>query len=54
MTLSKNYYMPKGLRKGLEPVKKLAQEAGVSEDQCRKVLVNEAGHLADISSCSQK
>ena len=44
--------MPKGLRKGLEPVK--AQEAGVSEDQCRKVLVNEAGHLADISSCSQQ
>jgi len=31
-TLSKIYYSPKGFGKGLEAVKKLAQEVGVSED----------------------
>ena len=34
-------------------MKKLAQEAGVSEDQCHETLVYEAGHLSDVSPCSQ-
>ena len=41
-TLSKIYYSPKGFWKGLDAVKKLAQEAGVSEDVAKLWLMKQA------------
>ena len=41
-TLSKIYYGPRGFWKGLEAVKKLAQEAGVSEDVAKLWLMKQA------------
>ena len=41
-TLSKIYYSPKGFWKGLEAVKKLAQEAGVSGDVAKLWLMKQA------------
>ena len=40
--LSKIYYSPKGFWKGLEAVKKLSQEAGVSEDVAKLWLMKQA------------
>ena len=40
--LSKIYYSPKGFWKGLEAVKKLSQEAGVSEDVAKLWLMKKA------------
>jgi len=40
--LSDIYYSPKGFWKGLEAVKKLAQEAGVSEDKAKLWLMKQA------------
>ena len=42
MSLSKIYYSPKGFWKGLEAVKKLSQEAGVSEDVEKLWLMKQA------------
>ena len=42
MGLSKIYYSPNGFWKGLEAVKKLAQEAGVSEDVAKLWLMKQA------------
>ena len=36
--LSKIYYSPKGFWKGLPAVKKLSQEAGVSEDKAKQAI----------------
>ena len=40
--LSKIYYSPKGFWKGLPAVKKLSQEAGVSEDKAKLWLMKQA------------
>jgi len=40
--LSKIYYSPKGFWKGLNPVKKLVQTAGVSEDVAKLWLMKQA------------
>ena len=40
--LSKIYYSPKGFWKGLEAVKKLSKEAGVSEDVAKLWLMKQA------------
>ena len=40
--LSRVYYSPKGLWKGLAVVKKLAKEAGVSEDNAKLWLMKQA------------
>ena len=40
--LSKIYYSPKGFWKGLSAVKKLSQEAGVSEDKAKLWLMKQA------------
>ena len=48
--LLKIYYSPKGFWKGLPTVKKLSQEAGVSED---KTLADETGNLADLFARSE-
>ena len=42
MSLSKIYYSPKGFWKGLDAVKKLAQEAGVSQDVAKLWLMKQA------------
>ena len=42
MGLSKSFYSPKGFWKGLEAVKMLAQEAGVSEDVAKLWLMKQA------------
>ena len=39
--LSKIYYSPKGFWKGLSAVKKLSQEAGVSEDKAKLWLMKQ-------------
>ena len=40
--LSRIYYSPKGFWKGLPAVKKLSQEAGVSEDEAKLWLMKQA------------
>ena len=40
--LSRIYYSPKGFWKGLSAVKKLSQEAGVSEDEAKIFLMKQA------------
>ena len=49
--LSRIYYSPKGFWKGLSAVKKLSQEAGVSEEA--KTLADETGNLADLFARSE-
>ena len=40
--LSKIYYSPRGFWKGLSAVKKLAEAAGVSEDEAKLWLMKQA------------
>ena len=50
--LSRIYYSPKGFWKGLPAVKKLSQEAGVTEDEA-KLWADETGNLADLFASSE-